>query len=94
MKKKRAATTSAIVKRAEAGRNDFDHNLGLIEAARGRALAAVNTALIDLYWSIGEHISRKVAEQGWGMGTVQALAEHVQRRQPGMTGFRPGTSGG
>ena len=29
---------------------DFDEVLSLIEAARTRAVAAVNTALIDLYW--------------------------------------------
>jgi hypothetical protein len=45
---------------------DFDTVLGLIEAARTRAVAAVNTALIDLYWNIGQHISRKIAEEGWG----------------------------
>ena len=36
---------------------DFDLVLRLIDAARARAVAAVNTALIDLYWSIGESIS-------------------------------------
>ena len=61
--------------------------LGLIEAARTRAVAAVNTTLIDLYWSIGEYISRKIAEDGWGKGTVEALAETIQRRYPGMTGY-------
>ena len=34
---------------------DFDVVLGLIEAARTRAVAAVNTTLIDLYWSVGEY---------------------------------------
>ncbi len=33
---------------------DFEDVLRLIEAARGRAVAAVNTELIDLYWSISE----------------------------------------
>ena len=47
---------------------DFGTVLGLIEAARTRAVAAVNTTLIDLYWSIGEHISRKTAQDGWGKG--------------------------
>jgi predicted nuclease of restriction endonuclease-like (RecB) superfamily len=68
-------------------RVDFDEVLGLIEAARTRAYAAVNTTLIKLYWSIGEHISRKTVENGWGKGTVEVLAETIQRRFPGMTGF-------
>ena len=66
---------------------DFEEVLSLIDAARTRALAAVNTALIDLYWQIGEYISRKIAAEGWGKGTVEALAEYIQRRQPGMTGL-------
>jgi len=66
---------------------DFDEVLGLIDAARTRALAAVNTELIDLYWNIGEHISRKIAAEGWGQGTVETLAEYIQKRQPDARGF-------
>jgi hypothetical protein len=47
---------------------DFDAVLALIDTARARALAAVNTELIDLYWQIGEHISRRVAADGWDRG--------------------------
>ena len=61
--------------------------LALIDAAQARAFAAVNTALIDLYWNIGEYISRKIAAEGWGQGTVEALAEAIQRRHPTMRGF-------
>jgi len=66
---------------------DFDVVLGLIDAARTRAFAAVNTALIDLYWSIGQYIGVKIAEEGWGEGTVEALAVTIQRRYPGMGGY-------
>ena len=66
---------------------DFDAVLRLIEAARTRAVAAVNTTLIDLYWSVGEFISLKISEEGWGKGTVESLAETIQRRYPGMTGY-------
>ncbi len=66
---------------------DFDHVLALIDAARGRAIAAVNTALIDLYWTIGEHISGKIADEGWGKGTVEELAGYIQDRQPNARGF-------
>ena len=37
---------------------DFDDVVRLIDAARNRAVAAVNKELIDLYWNIGEYISR------------------------------------
>jgi predicted nuclease of restriction endonuclease-like (RecB) superfamily len=66
---------------------DFDAVIGLIEAARTKAVAAVNTTLIDLYWSIGEHISRKTAQDGWGKGTVESLSEAIQRRYPGASGY-------
>ncbi|MFI5379839.1 MAG: PDDEXK nuclease domain-containing protein [Tepidisphaerales bacterium] len=90
MKKRPNKTTKAIVRRAAPivpAQAEFDQILALIDAARTRAVAAVNTALIDLYWTIGEHISRRISDQGWGKGTVEALAEHIQRHQPGMTGF-------
>jgi hypothetical protein len=66
---------------------DFDVVVGLIADARRRALAAVNTALIDLYWAIGEHISQRVASAAWGQGTVQELAEYIRKKQPNARGF-------
>ncbi len=68
-------------------KQDFNEVLRLIELARTRAVTAVNTALIDLYWSIGEHISQRVASNGWGQGTVEELAAYIQRREPGERGF-------
>ena len=41
----------------EAGFADI---VGLIAAARQRAFQAVHTTLIDLYWQVGEYISRKI----------------------------------
>ncbi len=29
---------------------------------------------------VGEHISRKITSEGWGKGTVESLARHVQRK--------------
>jgi len=66
---------------------DFEEVLSLIDSARTRALAAVNTVPIDLYWQIGEYISHKIAAEGLGKGTVGALAEYIQRHQPARTGF-------
>jgi predicted nuclease of restriction endonuclease-like (RecB) superfamily len=66
---------------------DFDEFLQLIDDARARALAAVNTTLIDLHWTLGESISRRIAADGWGQGTAKALAEHIGRRRPNAIGF-------
>ena len=66
---------------------DFKAILGLIQAARSRAVAAVNTTLIELYWSIGEYLTQKISRDGWGEGTVEELAATIQRRYPGVTGY-------
>jgi predicted nuclease of restriction endonuclease-like (RecB) superfamily len=65
----------------------FAQVIALIQAARGRAYQAVNTALIDLYWEIGEHISRKIAAAEWGDGVVDQLAAYIAQTQPGLRGF-------
>jgi predicted nuclease of restriction endonuclease-like (RecB) superfamily len=72
---------------SESAQADFDVVMELIDAARTRAVAAVNTTLIELYWSIGEFIQRKIADDGWGKGTVEALAEHIRRKQPNVRGY-------
>jgi predicted nuclease of restriction endonuclease-like (RecB) superfamily len=80
--------TKAGVARANPPADEgFDAIVQLIDAARQRAYQAVNTALIELYWQIGEHISRKFAAAEWGAGVVDRLAAHIARTQPGLRGF-------
>lgn len=67
--------------------SDFNEIIGLITAAKQRAVQAVNTTLIDLYWQVGEVISRKIAGAEWGDGVVNQLAEHIALTQPGLRGF-------
>jgi predicted nuclease of restriction endonuclease-like (RecB) superfamily len=66
---------------------DFREILDLIASARQRAYQAVNTALIDLYWQVGEHLSRKIASAEWGEGVIVELARHIAVTQPGLRGF-------
>jgi len=66
---------------------DFDEVLRLINAARIRAVAAVNTTLIELYWSIGEYISNKIESAAWGESVVEQLAAHIARTHPGLRGY-------
>jgi predicted nuclease of restriction endonuclease-like (RecB) superfamily len=65
----------------------FEAIVGLIQAARQQAFQAVNTTLIDLYWQIGEQISRRIAAAEWGDGVVAQLVAHIARTQPGLRGF-------
>jgi len=43
--------------------------------------------LIDLYWQVGAHISRKLESAEWGEGVVDQLMGHLARTQPGLKGF-------
>ena len=65
----------------------FAEVLTLIAAARQRVYQAVNTTLIDLYWHIGEHISRKIASAEWGASVVDELARKIATVYPGQRGF-------
>lgn len=59
----------------------------MIEAARDHAYSAVNTGLIDLYWRVGEFISRKIVADGWGKSTVRDLSAFIRARRSGVNGF-------
>jgi hypothetical protein len=65
----------------------FDEVLALIEAARRRAYQAINTELVDLYWELGQYISKKIASAEWGDGVVDELAATIARQYPGMRGY-------
>ncbi|CAN5682475.1 PDDEXK nuclease domain-containing protein [soil metagenome] len=67
--------------------SSFSEIAELIAAAKVRAIQAVNSALIDLYWQVGGIISRKIAAAEWGEGVVDQLAVYLARSQPGLRGF-------
>lgn len=70
-----------------ASEESFDEIITLIQSARQRALQAVNSELVQLYWQVGETISRKIASSEWGDGVVDELARYLARTQPGLRGF-------
>ena len=41
-----------------------------IRQRQTQALRAANRELLQLYWWLGENISRRQTEQGWGKGVV------------------------
>jgi hypothetical protein len=65
----------------------FAEVLHLIESARKQAYQGVNTVLIDLYWQVGEYISRKLETTEWGEGVVDQLARYLAQTQPSLRGF-------
>jgi len=66
---------------------EFDAVLLQIRQVRQKVFTQVNTALIDLYWHIGEMISHKVQNAAWGKGVVEALAEYIAKNDPDIKGF-------
>ncbi len=58
-----------------------------IAAARTRAVLAVNSELIQLYWEIGKEILDREDRQGWGAKVIERLAGDLRRELPEMTGF-------
>lgn len=69
------------------GERHFAHIADLVSAARYRAQQGLNTVMVDLYRRIGEYISDRVKEEGWGKGVVMQLADYLQRKFPGREGF-------
>lgn len=59
----------------------------MIIDARKNAFKKVNSILVELYWKLGEYISRKIAASEWGDGTVEKLAEYICLNIPDVQGF-------
>lgn len=59
----------------------------LIKQSRNNALKAVNAELINLYWNIGEYISKKIEQSEWGDSVVTELARFIQANEPQIKGF-------
>lgn len=66
---------------------DFAEVLSHIQQTRQQVFAQVNTALIDLYWRIGQTLAHKIAQSGWGKGVVTELAHYIAQADPTIKGF-------
>ncbi|OGF51354.1 MAG: hypothetical protein A2044_01680 [Candidatus Firestonebacteria bacterium GWA2_43_8] len=51
------------------------------------ALKSVNKELINLYWDIGQKITKKQRLSNWGDSVVEQLAGDLQKSFPGVQGF-------
>lgn len=65
----------------------FEEVISIIENARENAFRAVNRELINMYWDIGEYVSRRVSDGGWGKSVVKDFADFIQSRYVGIKGF-------
>lgn len=67
--------------------NRFTDIIQLIKQSRANAIKAVNAELINLYWNIGEHISKKIEQSVWGDSVVTELANFILTKEPEIKGF-------
>ncbi|MCF6344857.1 MAG: PDDEXK nuclease domain-containing protein [Thiomicrorhabdus sp.] len=65
----------------------FSDVLKQIQHARQKVFTQINTALIDLYWQLGQFISQKVNSQEWGKAVVKELALYIAQQAPEIKGF-------
>lgn len=65
----------------------FSEIAKLAQSARANAFKSINAELVNLYWQIGEYISRKVDRAEWGMNVVDDLAEFMEVKCPDLKGF-------
>lgn len=85
--KKDGAVTAKPVDSPQTLETSFAEVVALIQQARQNAFQAVNTELIDLYWQVGEYISRKLETAIWGEGVVNQLAHCIVQTHPDIKGF-------
>lgn len=59
----------------------------MIEDAKHKAIAVVDSATIDLYWDVGCYVRDRLQKSSWGDGVVVQLSAWLRDEEPGITGF-------
>jgi predicted nuclease of restriction endonuclease-like (RecB) superfamily len=67
--------------------SQFTDIIQLIKKSRSNAIRAVNAELINLYWNIGEYISKKIDQAEWGDSVVAELSLFIKKTEPDIKGF-------
>jgi cytidylate kinase len=67
----------------------FNDILGIITSAQERAFRAVRREQGDMYWQIGEYVSKKVKDGIWGKSIVNEMSNFLQQKIGGRIGFSP-----
>lgn len=67
----------------------LDDVAGRVQTGSRRVARAVNTELLVTYWEIGNAISDRQSEEGWGAGVIERLSADLKARFPEARGFSP-----
>lgn len=65
----------------------FSQIASIIENSKNNALKKVNEELINMYWNIGEFLSREAAKTSFGDAYIDSVSEYIQKKFPGIKGF-------
>ncbi len=60
-----------------------------VREAQMKAVVAVNSELVLLYWRIGRDILERQHKHGWGANVVNQLSDDLRKEFPDMKGFSP-----
>lgn len=66
---------------------NFSEIVNLIQKAKQKAYAQVNSTTIELYWNVGQYISTKTIKENWGKSVVKELAIYISKKEPNAKGF-------
>lgn len=61
---------------------DFESLVDFIQQKQLHVFQKINTALIDLYWELGEMLSEKVKNNEWGKSVVTKFAKYIVLNAP------------
>ena len=67
--------------------NDFGTVMSIIENAKSRALKAVNTELINMYFEVGKYLSDLCDKSTFGDKVIDEVAEYITQNNPSIKGF-------
>ena len=59
----------------------------IISQSRQNALKKVNEELINMYWRVGEYLSKESAKASFGDAYIDSIADEIQNAFPGIKGF-------
>ena len=65
----------------------FDEIISIIDNARTRAMKAVNTEMIRMYWEVGAYLSDLCIESRFGDKVIDEVAAYIAHENPGVKGF-------
>lgn len=65
----------------------FDEIIRIIDNARTRAMKAVNAELIQMYWKVGEYLSKLCATSSFGDKVIDEVAAYLAKENPSLKGF-------